>query len=565
MSVLFASAVLTCQAYDIELPNGQCFNKIDNNTLEFAKYIGTENIDAIIVPEKVLYNTYAYTVTAIGPYAFYMQFQWHSITLPNTITLIGHHAFGNTPNLQNLNIPETVTEIGAGAFVNTGLTAVKIPAGVTKLNPNVFLDCDNLESVKLNSSLITIGLGAFGVCEKLQSIVIPDNVTLIDQIAFNNCSQLSSVKLGKSVEAIYYNAFSHCNSLTTIDIPASLYDLEGGGFSSCQNLSKFTGANTSPDQRCIVIDGKLRAFAPGGLTEYEFPSSVTSIGKYSMIYCSNLTSITIPNSVTTIEPRAFEGCENLSTIHIPSSITSIGDGAFALCSGLKSFTGEFALSDGRCLIQGGRLIAIAPNGLSSYSLPESVKAIGNMVFEYNTNLKSVKINSGVTEIGERAFNQSKITELELPASVTSIGRMAVYGCSSMTSLTCAVPDPRAITLGDEAFRHCSNATLYVPIGSSPLYRSAEQWCDFTNIVEKDLGGVEQTHIDTTDDLSVIVDGDNIVVNGTMGDETVSVYSLAGELMYSNKASAGVTTVKATLTSGNIYVVKVGDHSVKIHY
>ncbi|MBQ2364074.1 MAG: leucine-rich repeat domain-containing protein [Alistipes sp.] len=131
-------------------------------------------------------------------------------------------------------------------------------------------------------------------------------------------------------------------------------------FKDCNNLESFYGKYASLDNRCVIVDGKLCAFAPSGLTEYTIPDGVTSIGDDAFQGCSSLTSITIPDSVTSIGGCAFCGCENLTSITIPDSVTSIGGVAFSLCENLTSIT-----------------------------IPDGVTSIGNYAFNGCENLKSV--------------------------------------------------------------------------------------------------------------------------------------------------------------------------------
>ena len=47
------------------------------------------------------------------------------------------------------------------------------------------------------------------------------------------------------------------------------------------------------------------AFAFSGLTSFEFPSGMTTIGAHALESCQNLNSVIIPDSVTIISERAF--------------------------------------------------------------------------------------------------------------------------------------------------------------------------------------------------------------------------------------------------------------------
>ena len=60
------------------------------------------------------------------------------------------------------------------------------------------------------------------------------------------------------------------------------------------------------------------AFTSTGLTSFEIPATVTSIGYVAFGYCNNLTSITIPATVTSISASVFNGCDNLANIYVPA-------------------------------------------------------------------------------------------------------------------------------------------------------------------------------------------------------------------------------------------------------
>ena len=72
--------------------------------------------------------------------------------------------------------------------------------------------------------------------------------------------------------------------------------------------------------------------------------------------------------------------------------------------------------------------------------------------EKRASIKTVKVNSGVTSIGDTAFsNCSSLTSIAIPNSVTSIGEGAFYVCSSLTSI--AIPNG-VTSIGDGAFSSC---------------------------------------------------------------------------------------------------------------
>jgi len=100
-------------------------------------------------------------------------------------------------------------------------------------------------------------------------------------------------------------------------------------------------------------------------------TSVTSIGSYAFLNCTNLTSIggtgsgasvEIPDSVTSISNSAFSSCSGLTSVTIPNSVTSIGGSAFNSCTNLRSVTFERADTT---ISNGGDYVF--PNGTSLYT------------------------------------------------------------------------------------------------------------------------------------------------------------------------------------------------------
>lgn len=74
--------------------------------------------------------------------------------------------------------------------------------------------------------------------------------------------------------------------------------------------------------------------------------------------------------------------------------------------------------------------------ISSISLPDSLTSIGDYAFYGCTGLTSVTIPDSVTSIESFAFNGcTGLTSVTIPDSVTSIGSYAFYYCTGLTSIT----------------------------------------------------------------------------------------------------------------------------------
>ena len=250
------------------------------------------------------------------------------------------------------------------------------------------------------------------------TLTFKDVVTEIGEEAFSDFPLLASITIPNSVTEIGDGAFVCCESLTSISIPKSVTKIGDGAFAGCESL-----------------------------TSISIPNSVTKIGGGAFLGCESLTSISIPKSVTEIGDRTFAGCESLTSISIPNSVTEIGDGAFTGCSSLRNFSNKFASADGRCLIIDGELTAFAGDGLSNYTIPNSVTEIGNEAFANCSSLTSVTIPNSVTEIGFMAFADcSSLTSITIPNSVTKIDDYAFAGCP-LESVTV----PRSAEIAENSF------------------------------------------------------------------------------------------------------------------
>ena len=107
-------------------------------------------------------------IQCIGPYAFYMCQQLHSIEIPNSVYRIGESAFGICRNLVNVILPHGLSEIGREAFGNCkSLTRIVIPSSVTEISDYAFLHCTGLSTVTFEGTPTTILDYVFKGCSNL--------------------------------------------------------------------------------------------------------------------------------------------------------------------------------------------------------------------------------------------------------------------------------------------------------------------------------------------------------------------------------------------------------------
>ena len=330
-------------------------------------------------------------ITSIGESAFRGCTGLTSITLPSNLTSIGTYAFRGSSSLTSIEIPDGVTTIPDYAFYDcTSLATVSLPAGLTTINQNAFYNCDALTSVQIPDAVTTIGTSAFASCENLATVTISENssLTTLGNSAFNGYNKLASIYLPPTVTSIGNQAFRLCTYLSSVyidDLAAwcsiSFGDSEANPLQNGTNgvdlyLNETKVENLEFPSNVTTI-GDRAFYHCRSLKSVHIPNTVTSIGNETFRLCANLTSMTIaednnlesiglqfieatgitefswPSNLTTIGPSVFYGADKLETVHIPNTVTAIGDYAFYLCSNLDNIT-----------------------------IPSSVTSIGNNAFYY---------------------------------------------------------------------------------------------------------------------------------------------------------------------------------------
>ena len=332
-----------------------------SNTYDYKKRQGVIEFDGdiTIIPngafrdcEKLTSITIPNSVEEIKNSAFYGCSNLTSIIVPNGVTTIGSHAFSNCSSLTSIVIPDSVNSIEDYAFSGCSrITDFTIPDGVSSIGDWAFQSCSSLTSITFLGYIEHIGGWVFRNCNNLTGVYITDiakwcaikfegesNPLTLAHNLYINGTLVTDLIIPDGVTAIGDCAFSGCNNITSVTIPDSVKTIGDSAFSGCNNLIFFCGKYSSPDLRCLIVNGRLINIARFGLTEYTIPDGVTTIGNSAFSGCSKITSITIPDSVTEIGNAAFSSCSSLTNITIPDNVTSIGNSAFYGCNNMINVT-----------------------------------------------------------------------------------------------------------------------------------------------------------------------------------------------------------------------------------
>ena len=352
----------------------------------------------------------------------------HYTTIDNSVLPIKDY-FGEGRIVSNSYVPDK------------NVCILKLDKDVTEIGDRAFFGCSSFTSISISDdnkvydsredSNAIIHTESNTLIRGCENSTIPPSVTKIGGEAFDGCESLTSITIPPLVTKIGEFAFFGCKNLTSITIPESVTEIGDGAFEDCSNLTFIT----LPES---LTEIEKRAFSRcSSLTSITIPESVTEIGDCAFFHCSSLASILIPPSVTEIGQRAFLGCSSLTSITIPESVTKIGHGAFRLCSGLTSIT---VSKDNKV-----------------YDSRENCNAIIHT--ESNTLIRGCEnstIPPSVTKIGGVAFyGCSSLTSITIPPSVTEIRRRTFRGCTSLTE----VRIPNGCNVDEDAFKDCPKVQI----------------------------------------------------------------------------------------------------------
>ena len=370
---------------------------------------------------------------------------------------------------KNTIIPNNVTVIGEYAFASSKLIKIEIPNSVWNIRDYAFYECKKLTDVTISANVTNIGAGAFSSCYELKSIInMAETPQSINYEVFANTYKYNLIVPASSVSlyeaADIWNGFTHI-----IGISGDNCKTIAGSFGALSDLTWSLDCN-----------GVFTLFGSGEMN-YNFSNDYQPWYNYLDV----IKEVVIPDGVTEIGSYSFSNCINLTNIKFPGSIEEIGYGAFENCSGLASITCEamtppyinssvfenvdksiplyvpvgaveaykaahgwnkFTNIIGICVPLSGSCGAEGDNVKWSLGCDSvlTITGTGAMAdyedytdvpwFDSRESIKEVKIEEGVTNIGDFAFTYgTNIESVDLPGTITKIGRNAFYDCEKLAS------------------------------------------------------------------------------------------------------------------------------------
>ncbi|MBQ0049618.1 MAG: leucine-rich repeat protein [Bacteroidales bacterium] len=425
-------------------------NKIANNLDNNSNFVDDINLNGspagISIPASLADNAPAgatkvtlegvnYSIENGYAYVTGVNAKLKSVSIPNQIT-VGNRTY-------------PTYKIRKKALSNATLQYASIPASVVSIEDDAFHDATQLSELHLadGASKLWIGRSIYTFLDEemfykspLTRVYIGRNLAWngsgINDEPFEDRNNISSITFGPRVTAVgnvddpgCFNSelFNDCRNIKRY---AFLGDEQSLGtsvrFHCCEGMSAASKAYINRDLEAskyteftVLANGwgisdQLSSVAYGPFATYVTTKMYSGVGATTNNKLQEL-DLSHAMRLTTIQSRAFADCDQLTAVDFSrTKLQSIDTEAFYDCD----------------------------------------------------KLASINFGETVGTIGARAFDDTGITNIQLPASLTQLGSQAFHDCDEAVSLVVA-PGENSLTMGMESgdsqqFGDCANlATLYL--------------------------------------------------------------------------------------------------------
>ncbi|WP_299669108.1 leucine-rich repeat protein [uncultured Polaribacter sp.] len=341
--------------------------------------------------------------------------------------------------------------------------------------------------------------------------------------------------------------------------------------------------NDSPWEVEVTVSALANVIVPSSVVEPTGSNvcSVTAIGELAFNGNTTIVSIEIPSTVTSLLRRCFRGATSLTSVTFTgeNNITLIGQQAFQNATGVTNgneiISSVITMDNGA--FSGGGLsgtlttpaslttltgtAVFRNNSIVTADLSASVDLLnitGALLFE-NPTVTSFILPPNVQTMDSQVCNGCAITEINFPASLTSIGATS-FATSTLT--TVQVNSASVIAIEADTFNGISSdAKLYVPdAAAKAAYEADANWLAFfpaTNIVIGNILAIKSVDHDLNWGMYPNpTEGIVSIINKKSVDTAVTVYDINGRILLEESITNSNSEINISDLASGMYIFKV---------
>lgn len=328
-----------------------------------------------------------------------------------------------------------------------------------------FLDCDSFTQVFLPCGLKTIGVNAFKNCSNLKSISFPGSLREIPQNVLSGCTSLTSIHLHHGIKEVDISGWLDLPNLLEVASTASIKsfsienekgirhrianDYSGSKLNRVKNnveileIDSMEFIKDFPNLRILIIDSfqqtqyiqncpNLEMIITGDFKDHYY--QVTK----NRLVAPKLKFFLISDFADSVERSlSLTNFEALIWLHVPSDTRKI-----SLSSSPN--LNIIGVDNYRVLpqsVSNGFIYKLDALEIDPYSY-EKCKDGRSYIFSsrfsnFDLGCKRLVISEGTTQVREKAFQESRMTEVVFPFSLQEIQGEAFADCSELKRITFA--------------------------------------------------------------------------------------------------------------------------------
>ena len=285
-------------------------------------------------------------------------------------------------------------------------------------------------------------------------------------------------------------SFFHAIAQETVTVDNIKYYIENGESTIAVQDENLSGDIVIPESisydgnNYVVIRATNGAFQNTDITSIILPNSITSLGNNCFEKCNNLISVKLPDNITSLGDNTFSSCSKLSSIKLPDTLTSLGKYCFSHC-----YLTSLILPNSITTLEKGCFLDC--ENIETITLPTNITNLPAACFEGCKKLSKITLHEGITSLGISCFQGcTSLTSIKLPKSINKISSSLDYtgcfkDCSNLSEVTCLWNNLDDIDVSNYTFDNIfSEARLYIPKGTTAIYKAKEPWSNFKYIIEE---------------------------------------------------------------------------------
>ncbi len=577
LEIISNSAFLGCHSL-VKVEAGSKIKSIGDNAFENCISLTTISISSTI--ETCGESSFANTALVskdgfiiIGGVLLAYNGYDENVVIPSEVTIIYDGAFENKYNVKTIDFASdsNLKVIGKRAFANCcDIETIAFPESLTLIKDEAFYGCSHLYLI-VGLEGKTIGENVFSETAKesgqiasywvinddkleeyngnASELVIPAGIKIIGKNAFKNNDTLVKVVLNSDVLMIEDGAFAYCQNLEEVVLNSKISTIGKDAFFNCANLALFNLEN-SP----MLNDVDSTAFlGTKWLNEYVDDSLVINGIFYK--YNGNQTELHLKNSIVRINDEAFRNNTVLKTVYLPESLEKIGKYAFAnsnienvkfsTTSNRVAVIDEYAFFKCKKLVNLDLALLDKLTTIGAYAFAEIDSSINNALHIF--------ISSEVTEIGESAFERSRISTVrfEENSRLETINNNTFAYCQNLVSVVFNGKS-NLYEISNDAFLGCSSLRVFnnVDCKLESIGENAFKDCtqlEVINVTENNIKFVGKGAFDNV--KAIENSNDTLVYIGTI----IVKYNGVRDVVF---VKADTTGIGNGAFSGNAYVKEI---------